>query len=282
MIVDFHVHTFPDSIAEKTIRMLSLRSHTLPNTDGTVAGLQKSMQEAGIAVSVDLPVITNPASTQKINDSYLRMNEKFDGKGVLAFGGIHPDTENPREELRRLHQNGMKGIKIHPDYQDTFFDDIRYLRILDCAAELGMIIVTHAGIDIGLPDPIHCEPKHVLHALEHVQPEKLVLAHMGGWQMAAQVEQYLCGAPVYLDTAYSLGSVFPPSKDETMHGEIRLIEENDFVRIVKKHGADKVLFATDSPWVGQKNSVEELKKMPLFEEERNKIFGENAKRLLDM
>lgn len=282
MIIDFHVHTFPDSIAPKTIRMLSMRSHTLPNTDGTVAGLRSSMEEAGIDIAVDLPVITNPASTRKINDSYIRMNEEFDGKGVLAFGGIHPDTENPREEILRLHRAGMKGIKIHPDYQDTFFDDIRYLRIMDAAAEMDMIILTHAGTDIGLPDPVHCTPKHVLHVLEQIQPGRLVLAHMGGWQMADEVEKYLCQAPVYFDTAYSLGSAFPPPEDESVRGEICLMEEEKFLRIVKKHGADKILFATDSPWAGQKNCREIFERLPLPLEEKTQILGENGRKLLGL
>ena len=39
----------------------------------------------------------------------------------------------------------MKGIKLHPDYQDTYFNDIRYKRIISYATELGLIISVHAG-----------------------------------------------------------------------------------------------------------------------------------------
>lgn len=282
MIIDFHVHTFPDSIAEKTIHLLSTRSHTIPNSDGTLVGLQNSMQQAGIDISVNLPVVTNPTSTEKINDTALRINESFHSTGILSFGGMHPDTPNYREELRRLSRNGIKGIKIHPNYQSAYFDDIRYLRIMDSAAEFGLAIITHAGIDIGLPEPIYCTPQHVLHALEQVQPEKLILAHMGGWRLAADVEQYLCGAPVYFDTAYSLGSTLPPAGDTTMSGEFCLMDEADFLRIVRKHGADRILFATDSPWTSQKTSLEVLNHMPLTETEKEQIRYETGRKILGL
>ena len=58
--------------------------------------------------------------------------------------------------------------------------------------------------------------------------------------------------------------------------------EEQFVRIVRNHGADKILFATDSPWGGQKEFVEILSNMPLTEEEKEMIFSKNACKLLNL
>ena len=158
----------------------------------------------------------------------------------------------------------MKGIKLHPDYQDMYFDNIRYERIIDAASELGLITVVHAGVDPKCPEDVHCTPKMARKVLDDVKPEKLVLAHMGGNEMWDDVERYLVGQNVYFDTGVILNTML----------------QEQFLRIVHMHGADRILFGTDSPWADQKNFVALLEHMPLTEEEKAAIFSENAKKLL--
>ena len=55
-----------------------------------------------------------------------------------------------------------------------------------------------------------------------------------------------------------------------------------FLRIVKKHGADKVLFASDSPWSNAKTEIEHLNALPLSESDKRMILCDNAKRLLNI
>jgi predicted TIM-barrel fold metal-dependent hydrolase len=93
---------------------------------------------------------------------------------------------------------------------------------------------------------------------------KIILAHTGGYEMWDEVEEYLVGMNVWLDTSYSMN---------------RLSEEQ-FTRIVRNHGADRILFATDSPWGGQKETAEWIKGMDLPEEELERIFWNNGAKLL--
>ena len=79
--------------------------------------------------------------------------------------------ENVSEVLNRIKALGLKGIKIHPDYQGPFFNDIRYKRIVEKATELGLYITVHAGVDIGMPDPVHCTPNHVLEVLKDTESD---------------------------------------------------------------------------------------------------------------
>lgn len=101
----------------------------------------------------------------------------------------------------------MKGIKLHPDYQDMYFDNIRYERIIDAASELGLITVVHAGVDPKCPEDVHCTPEMARKVLDDVKPEKLVLAHMGGNEMWDDVERYLVGQNVYFDTGVILNTM---------------------------------------------------------------------------
>ena len=78
------------------------------------------------------------------------------------------------------------------------------------------------------------------------------------------MEEYLVGEKVYFDTAVVLG----------------VIPEEQFVRMVRNHGVEKILFGTDSPWAGQKEFVDYMKQCPLTEEEKERIFSQNALELL--
>lgn len=261
-MIDFHTHIFPDKIAGKTLEFLSSRCGIKPFTDGTAQGLRESGQRSGMDVSVVLPVVTNPTQFQSIN----RFAAQFLEGDVISFGGIHPDGQDYKAELQELKSIGFKGIKLHPAYQETMFNDIRYKRIVSYASELDFIITVHGGYDPGYPDCIYCTPQMAAEVIDEVHPEKLVIAHMGGFQCWDDVERFIVGKPVYLDTAVVFGE----------------IEDTQFVRIAREHGIDKILFATDSPWLGQEESAKYLKKLPFSENEAMKILDENARKLLTL
>ena len=50
------------------------------------------------------------------------------------------------------------------------------------------------------------------------------------------------------------------------------MNQEQFLRIVRSHGCDKILFASDSPWAGQKEYVQLFQSLPLRQEEKEKIF----------
>ena len=185
-------------------------------------------------------------------------------------------------ELARIAALGLKGIKLHPAYQATRFDDIRYLRILDRAGELGLVVLTHAGIDIGIPAPTYCDPEMVLRALEQVGPVTLILAHMGGWRQWDQVEALLPQSSVLLDTAFSYGDLTPLEGHPFSEDQLHMMEQEQFVRFVRKFGAQRLLFGTDSPWGDQSADVASIRALPLSSEERDAILGGNAQRLLGL
>ena len=277
MIIDFHTHTFPDKIADAALSKLRAASHTLSFTNGTASGLRESMKEASIDWSVVLPVATNPQKVQSINDLSAALTER---DGLVYFGCIHPDMENPKEEVARIARMGLKGIKIHPVYQGVDIDDIRFLRILDAAAEHNLIVVTHNGDDIGFPSVVHCTPQMARNALKQVGSVKLVLAHMGGWKNWESVVEALLDTSVYLDTAFSLGALVQSEPRHYSPEEERLLSEEDFCALVRAFGAQRILFGTDSPWSDQKKEVEAISALPLTADEKKRIFSENAKQLL--
>lgn len=266
MIIDFHTHVFPDKIAGRTIALLSEKGGIPPFSDGTVAGLVKRMEEGGVDIAVALPVLTSPSQFDSVNRFAAELNESFRGKDrrIISFAGIHPRCDDIEGKMRLIKDTGFLGVKIHPDYQGTFIDDEGYVRIVRCASELDLIVVTHAGVDAAYPDTVHCPPDRALRLIRRAPHSKLVLAHLGGNEMANEVIGTLAGEDVYLDTAYVL----------------RGTARETFLRILEKHGSDKILFATDSPWSDVRGDVEILKAFGLDEADESRIFYENAAKLL--
>lgn len=269
MIIDFHTHIFPDKLAKRAIDQLTKSGGGPAFSDGSVNGLLAEMERADVDVSVTLPVLTNPLHFEGTNRFAAEICERFatERRRLISFGGIHPACENIEQKMRFLKESGFLGVKIHPDYQGTFIDDEAYVRILSCAREYDMIVVTHAGFDDAYPDmPIRCTPERVLRLLKKAPHSKLVLAHYGGKDLYGQVLEQLCGLDVYFDTAYIL----------------RFIGKDCFYEILERHGADRILFASDSPWSSISNDVKLLRSMGLDPTTEEKILSGNAKALLGL
>ena len=267
MIIDFHTHIFPDKIAQKTIDILSKKGGVPPFSSGTVTALLEEMKKCGVNVAINLPVITNPSQFDGINRFAEAVNLQYGigEKRLISFAGIHPSCDNIEEKMEFIKNRGFLGVKIHPDYQETYINDEGYIKILECARANDLIVVTHAGVDFGYRDvPTKCTPSLAKAVIKRVPGVKLVLAHLGGSEMAAEVYDTLCGEDVYFDTAYVL----------------RYTDKSTFEKILKKHGEDRILFASDSPWSSIKDDLEILRSYNLPEATLEKILYKNAKQLL--
>ena len=269
MIIDFHTHIFPEKIAQKTIDALAVSSSSTPYTNGTTSGIISHMEKSGVDVSVSLPVLTKPTQFDSVVAFAMEVNEIFKDKErkIISFAGIHPKCEDIKGKMALIKKRGFLGVKIHPDYQDTYIDDQGYIDILNEAKTNDLIVVTHSGVDDGYKGkPVKCPPKLVSKVIDKTGHKKFVLAHYGGNRLYDDVLKYICGKDVYIDTAYT----FPH------------IEERYFREILKRHGEDRILFATDSPWQDMKNNICALKSFNLGKEIEDKIFYKNAIKLLNL
>ncbi len=282
MVIDFHTHIFPDTVCDRIVDKLSREGGIQHFTNASAHELSSSMKRACIDYSIDLPVTTRPDQVEEINTRMIEQRDLLLSIGIIPFGGIHPDFADYRSEITRLQSNGIVGIKLHPPSQGTDLNDIRYKRLIEAISDAGMITVIHGGWDIGYTDHNYASVDMILEIIRDVAPERFVVAHMGGWASWPEVFSCLAGAPVWFDTAYSLG-ITPPRMDvphdaALMYGQNLLAEQ--LVLMVRRHGADKVLFGTDSPWQDQKNYAGLLSSSGLTPSELSRIMGENAKTLL--
>ena len=277
MRIDFHTHIFSEDIARRATEKLSKGADLPVFTDGTATGLITSMEKAGVDISLILPVATKPSQVAALNRSAIECNRRFSlgGKAgtfpLMFFGALHPECEDYRDILKELSKNGIRGIKLHPVFQNTPMDDICYKRITYYARELGLMVLFHVGRDATYLDTTLSSHKYAAGLLSDVGTDGIILAHMGGWAEWAEVPEFLSKYPVLVDTAFSLGPTKNPFGDMT---------DDCFMDVVRILGPDRILFGTDSPWTDQKTSIEYINRLPLSNEDRQAILGDNARRLL--
>lgn len=265
MVIDFHTHAFPDRIHERAIASLKAASHDelSPCHDGSLSGLKNNMKSFGVDLSVVQPVITKPSQTKTLNEWAAEITN---GKDIISFGGIHPHSDDWKRDIDFVCSLGLKGLKFHCEYQDFKIDDPLMLKIYDYAFSKDLIILHHAGYDPAFSEPFRSNPKMFANVLKEMRGGIMIAAHFGGGRQWDDVEKYLVGTDIYLDT--SMGQEYYPPEQ--------------FVRIVNNHGADKILFGSDAPWSKADYELRHIRSSALSEEQKELILCKNAKRLLGL
>lgn len=261
MIVDVHTHIFPDEIAERVVAQLSAAGDVPAYLDGTLAALVDSMDKAGVDVSVVAPVATKASQVKSIND----FSASVASRRVIPFGTLHPEFEHFEDEVARMRSLGIRGIKLHPEYQAFHPDDEALFPMYESLARAGLFILFHAGLDVEIPT-LHSTPAHFARVHAALPDLVLILAHMGSWRLWDDVEEQLVGKDIYFDTSYIFDD----------------IDIEQFRRIVAEHGHEKVLFGTDSPWTDQSTEVGRLRDSGLPTSVVDDILGANAAQLFGL
>ena len=264
MVIDFHTHCFPDTIAEKAMGTLAQNAgNAIPVFDGTVGGLTAYLEQHHIDKAVVLHIATNQKQQKNVNNFAASINNS--GR-LISFGSVHPFAPDVLDELERIQSLGMKGIKFHPDYQDFFVDDPAVFPVYQKAARLGLVTVFHSGVDLEFFEPVHCSPERLRRALPQFDGAPVVAAHWGGYMSLYETEKHLVGQPVFFDTSFAYGRV------PQQHAK----------RILARHGADKILFGSDMPWSATHDELRMIESLGLSQSEFEAVTYKNAERLLGM
>jgi predicted TIM-barrel fold metal-dependent hydrolase len=235
-----------------------------------------------VDISVLLSVATNPLKVSNMNDLQIAGMEKGD-PDLVWFGCCHPHCPQWKEELHRLADAGIKGIKLHPQYQGVAIDDPANLRVLEVCGELGLVVLIHSGRETAFPGLHNSHPYQVRDAVRQVGPVKLVAAHMRALQECPEGAEVYADLPsVCVDTSFSLRHLKPGQRGYYTQENMHIWDGEDFAKQVRILGADRVVFATDSPWRDQKQSVAGIRALSLTDEEKEWILYKTAARLLQL
>ncbi|MBR5646276.1 MAG: amidohydrolase [Treponema sp.] len=259
MIIDFHAHIYPEKIAEKATNAVGMFYEDAPMAwHGKAEELIQSGNKIGVEKYIVHSVATKPEQVESINNFILSACKTY--PQFVGFATMHPDYSNFEEELKRVHKAGLRGVKLHPDFQKFQCDMPQMDAVYDICASLKMPVLFHAG---------DCRydfsgPKRISHVLEKHPDLIVIAAHFGGYTEWKQSFEHLVRKNVYFDTSSTLWKL--------------PVEDAD--NMIKAHGADKFLFGSDFPMWDHQDEFSRFNKLNLTEEEREKILYKNAEKLL--
>lgn len=259
---DFHTHAFTDSLAERAVGSLSETGGIKPVTDGTLGGLKRALAERNIGGAMILPIATKPKQQTNINNWAAEIMRD----GIYCCGSVHPDAADAVEEVGRIKSLGLCGVKFHSEYQMFRPDEERMFPIYERIAELGLIAVFHGGWDPYCKGAVRAVPESFANIAKRFPQMKIVAAHLGGMRLWDEVEEHIAGKldNIWLDT----GIVS------------KYIDDSRLFKIIKLHGAERVLFGSDCPWDDPLDEIKLISRLPLSEHEKELIFYKNAEFLI--
>ena len=262
MIIDFHTHVFPDKLAHPAMLKLHEQSGVPYSSEAAVSDLRAAMKSAGIDRSVLLHIATKESQHRHV----LEFAKETDKDPFISFGSVVPGSETALEYIWRISDEGLRGVKFHPALQRVDAALESALPMYALIRALNLVVVFHAGRDATYRDEASCSPRMLLHILKNFPGIKIVAAHMGGLHIQNEVMEQLAGkADLYFDTAYTAD---PWMDKATMEKMIRM------------HGADKILFGSDFPWHLPLHELEFIDSLGISAEEKELITGGNARRML--
>lgn len=264
-VIDAHCHIYPDKIAHKAAGAICKfydSSEVIPHGDGTVGMLVANGTDAGIDRFIVQSVATTPHQVASINHFISDTVKNSNGR-LFGLGTLHPDSENQAEDVQNIIDLGLHGVKLHPDIQGFKIDDYRCLKIYELCEKAGLPILMHTG-DSRFDNS---NPNRLLPVLQIYTNLTVIGAHLGGWSMWEEASKKLAHTPnLYVDCSSSM----------------QWLSNEKTVEIIRRYGADRVLFGTDYPMWSPKEELDRLMSLGLKKDELEMILSGNAKKVFKL
>lgn len=176
-VIDVHTHIFPDPIAAKATHVIVDQFPTPEQTHhmGMADELELSLNRAGIDYAMVFAAATSAHQVESIHRFIVQSAQKH--AKFIPCGTLHVDYTDYKNELRRLREQGVHGIKIHPEMQHFALDDARLMPMYEEMEQNDMFLIAHMG-----------DPRSDLSGMEHMIPIldafptlRCIACHLGSW-----------------------------------------------------------------------------------------------------
>ena len=228
--------------------------------NGTLDCLLQNGRAAGVSRFLVHSVAISADRVEHIN-TFLMQAAARHPQELVGFGSLHPNYADLPRELERMRKGGLRGVKLHPDFQKFLLDDAKAIEMFRAMADAGMPALVHTG-DKRYE---YSQPERMARVLDKAPKLKVICAHLGGWSVWTQAWHALAGRPnLWVDTSSSLYA----------------IHADEAAEVIRRYGADRVFFGTDYPMWRPKDEIDRVLALPLTPEEREKIFHLNFEAFL--
>jgi predicted TIM-barrel fold metal-dependent hydrolase len=245
-VIDAHVHVQPWELVKPEALAL------MKGRRADVAGVAACMNDPATflrmldVAGVERAVLVNYVAPEVMGFD-LRVNEwiarycQGHADRLIAMGSVHPlYTQKPGDEVQRLHDLGIRALKVHPPHQCFAVNAYRtgeiprLATVYGKAEQLGMPVMVHTGTSV-FPGArnVFADPLAVDDVANDFPRLPIILAHMG--------------RPLFMETCLFLIRRFP-----NVYGDISSIPPARLLHYLPRltEFADKLLFGTDWPAPG--------------------------------
>ena len=258
--IDFHCHIYPEAIAPKAADNIREFYHLGDSSiDGRVETLLERGTLAGVEKFVVLPVAVRPSRTRHINDFIL--GEVAKQPRFFGYGTIHAGMENITGEVQYIMDNGLRGLKMHPDYQLFSIDDPRLFPVYDMIGDK-LPVIFHMGDQ--RYDYSH--PARLRKVLELFPKLRVIAAHFGGYTMYETAAELLHDKNCFFDVSSSL----------------MFMEEGVAEKYINHHGAERFVYGSDFPMWDPVTEMERFMRLKLTDDQKERIAHITAEEILDI
>ena len=187
MIIDAHAHIFPDKIASKAVSAIG-NFYGIEMYAG--GGISDDLIESGSAINTSHYLVCSTATTvnQVESINHFIVGECKKHPEFVGFGTLHPDYEDIEGQVQVCIDNGLRGIKLHPDFQQFNIDDPKAYKIYE-VTEGRLPILFHTGDD----RYDFSSPVRLRHVIDDFPNLTAFAAHFGGYQKWRESVEYLAG-----------------------------------------------------------------------------------------
>jgi hypothetical protein len=260
-VIDFHSHIYPEKIADKAVAHTETFYSIPMKGRGTPEELLTAGRRGGIDHFVVFSAAAVPAQAVTVN-SYIASVCGPGGCGegrCTGFGTLHPDMENPGEEIERMRALGLRGVKFHPDMQRFNIDDSRMMNLY-ALLEGKLPVLFHMG-DYRYSSS---HPARLAVVIDAFPRLTVIAAHFGGWSLFDLALEYFRERSCYLDISSSLPYLGPRRAEE----------------LIRIYGARRILFGSDYPIWDPGECLKEFLALRLSSAEQEQILSLTALELL--
>lgn len=246
--------------------------------------LKRLMDECEIEKAVCFSTFTEQNTRVGLDRNTNRWlaNEIKNEPNLYGFGTVDFDYGHLKEQVEEIKDLGLSGIKIHPAYQEVKVDSPELFEVYAKAEELGLFISFHTGLhwhrirdyQMLLFDEVAWNFPKLRFSMEHV----------GGYSFFKEALLIMNnnkrndkGGRVYA----GLTSVNMETDEFGVKrcGPWSLTDEQ-ICDIIFQTGAKRTIFGLDFPYKKSpyiKESIERIKNLPISEEAKHGILGDNLK-----
>lgn len=254
-IIDAHAHIFPEKIAENATVSIG-QFYDLPMRN---CGSSEKLIECGSKIGVTQYLVcstaTKPHQVSSIN-SFIA-DECAKHSCFFGLGTVHPESEDIEADINQIEALGLRGVKIHPDFQHFDADSPNAYRIYEMI-EGKLPILIHCG-DIRYE---YSRPHKIARVARDFPKLKIIAAHLGGYQRWDEAVECLVG---FENIRFDICST------------LSFMSRERAVELIGTYGAENCFFGTDFPMWSHEDEFEKFLSLGLSESENQKILAKNFK-----